>query len=93
MAKEDMMNTRDTEDLNARAEGAEMEEGQEMDTKSKVAEAVEECFEEGGAAAGLEGDAAIDAVIAKLEAMKEGDRMGGLGEEASKGMPLPEEEA
>ncbi len=66
-----------------------MEEGEEeMDEeaantfKEEVMAAVEACFEEGGEAYDKGGDEAIDAIIAKLEAMKGGDKptLGGLGE-------------
>ena len=50
--------------------------------KEEVMAAVEACFEEGGEAYEMDGDAAIDAVIAKLEGLKKGTDqvLGGLGE-------------
>ena len=70
----------------------EVEEVEEVETSAEetVTEAVAACFAEGGAAEGLEGDEAIDAVIAKLEetkggAVEEGAGFPGLGNE---GPPL-----
>ena len=90
--------TRDTEDLEARGTGSdavEEEETEDDNTKDQVTKAVEECFEEGGEAYEIEDkNAAIDAVIAKLEGMKDGGpELGGLGAAANEGMPLPEAEA
>lgn len=53
------------------------EETEEVD--SMVMDAVKECFAEGGDAYGMDKNAAIDAVVAKLQGMKDGEDMGGLG--------------
>lgn len=76
------------EDMKKKPE-AEMEE-ETMTSMEDITAAVEACFAEGGDAYGLEGDEAIDAVIAKLEGMKTGGEaetsMGGLG--SAEGMSL-----
>ena len=63
---------------------------EEEPLQAQVMTAVEECFSEGGVAYDLEGDAAIDAVITKLEGMKTGDTIGGLGIN-DEPLDLPEE--
>lgn len=49
--------------------------------ETAIVQAVNECFQDGGEAYGKTQDQAIDAVIAKLEGMKTGESMGGLGAE------------
>ncbi len=57
--------------------------------KGEISAAVEACLAKGYATK----DEAIDAVVADLEALKEGGPdMGGLGTVAEDGMPLPEAE-
>jgi hypothetical protein len=79
----------DPKDKGGEEEEMMMEEGEEEmeeetvdPLKDEVMAAVQACFEEGGEAYDKGGDEAIDAVIAKLEAMKGGDKptLGGLGE-------------
>lgn len=64
-------------------EEVETEETVEEVGEEAIVNYVKECFNEGGEAAGLTGDEAIDAVIVKLEAMKSisptESPLGGLG--------------
>lgn len=66
---------------------------EEMDAQTTIMDAVTEAFAEGGEAAGLSMDEAIDVVVAKLEGMRTmttESPLGGLGGDAP--FDLPEDE-
>lgn len=62
-----------------------------QDLKEKIQGAVDECLTKVEAGEYRNDNEAIDAVIADLEALKQTEGMGGLGEESP--MNLPEESA
>lgn len=76
------------EDENMEEETPEVESFEE-----KVNSTVAECLSKLEAGEFASEGEAIDAMIEKLTAMKEGEGLKGLGAEAEGGFPLPEDEA